>query len=297
MKLSAIQKGIVLSFIAAFMGVLSNTTIKFIGNDFSALNQTLIRSIIATITVLIIFRSKINFIDIRKSNWRYLILLILIGVFSSAGALYFLTLANIKTSLGNVAIVKSPQPLFVFLLALPILKEKFDIKMLAYLLISVYGVLIISTNSFIPTISGWGEGELYALLCTLLFAAGFVGRKLLTGSKFNSVEISFWTLLISSITLTGISIFDGSITKIGAIDSTVGLNLLLGGTLVALITYLNNESLRFITVTLASQLRLIEIVFSVIIGIFLFSEMPNIYSIIGGSLIVFSVYLATLQHK
>lgn len=228
----------------------------------------------------------ISFIIIKKDNLRYLglkenrRLLFYRSVFGYAGVvLFFYTTAKMMAA--DAAMLNKLSPIFVTILAHMFLKEKINKINIFSLIMSFIGAYLIikPTLNFpmLPALSG--------LLSAAVSGAAYIFITSI-GKKESIYTIVFYFSLFSVLCSIPFLIFSFIIPTLIEL-----MLLLLLGTLAALgqvaLTYAYKSSE-------ASDISIYDysnIVFSTILGYFFLSELPDLYSIIGGILIISSAIM------
>lgn len=272
----------------AFLFVVNNSTVRLLDNSFTPLSQVFWRMVLASLFAYFFFRRHINVQRIGRAAPRQLVLLVSLGIISGGIATIFRTFGFLNTTLVNVQFIDLLAPAVVYVYSLLLLKERFNWKLLGLTIVSVYGVLMVATNSFIPTINNYGRGELFATLAVMTTSLGFIIRKLLTYS-FNAAEISWTSFIFSAFFLLGMIV----VTKSPFINnfqvSVLGV-LVLNSLLTCIGIFLLNYAMGYVSPTLGSQVNQLKIIFTLAIGFVFFKELPTIIGLIGGILVAAAIY-------
>lgn len=271
----------------ACMGVAS----RWMSEGFGNMTQVALRIIGAAILTSIVFYKQISWKKIISSTPKTLFILITIGFLGYAGMVYFITLGSLTTKLLNVAVLYSTVPFFVYLGGLFVWKRKIQLKVILLLLISIWGVGILTSGNIFPSISGFGRGELYVLASAIFEAIYFIGLKKLEG-RLNSSEIAAASLLVGGLSAFILSIILGeSLSFAGLANWHVSVALSFGILQNIWVPLLTMFAFTHINEVVATQLFLLENFFALIFGYLLYNEIVNIYQIAGAAVIIASVYL------
>jgi drug/metabolite transporter (DMT)-like permease len=214
----------------------------------------------------------------------------------NAIAMLFQNVGMTMTSATNSVLLVDINVVFIAILAVFVLKERLNRRMVVGLLIGLVGVVEISTNGDLSAIfSGSFEGNMLVFGAGILWAFYVV---LLTRS-LNGTE-----LLASA---TGAVIIETAIflvpimlvlTRDYSIGSTGTLAALYAGifcTALAFVMY--SVGLKHLGATMSSVILLVEIVFGILFAILLLGEMPTVATGIGGVMILLSVIVISMNQS
>jgi drug/metabolite transporter (DMT)-like permease len=280
-----------LSFVALGYS-LASVAVRFLAEGFQPFTQVYLRIGLGFLLSLLIFGKHISIQKLTKVSKKDWVLLIIMGTAGYGLAVDLVTLGVLHTKLLNVAVLTSTAPLFVFLYSLIFLRKHVNKLIFLFILLGVYGVGIIATKSFLPTISDFGIGEFYSLL----FAAGVgcysISRRFLSKNITNSeiTVIVMFFAFISSFLVAMIA--QEPLTLDGFSQPIVLLGLAIGLIFNLTNTHLENFGFQYIRPVIGSQLLLLENVFSPILGFLLFSEVVSGIEFIGAAIVIGSVVIA-----
>ena len=209
-------------------------------------------------------------------------ILIICATMMAISNIFFIT--AIKTTIvANVVIIFSTSALFSSLIAYLLYKEKMTRNIFYASFFMFIGLFIIFSDelSF-----GSMEGNIYALLCTILFSVSFV---LL--SKYKEMDRVVLTAL-SGVALSVITYFLSDDLKI---DTTNLLIVMSMGLIISSISrVLIGNGAKYISASEVSLLMLIETIMAPIwVWIFL-NEIPRSNTYIGGSIIILTLIVNSL---
>jgi drug/metabolite transporter (DMT)-like permease len=290
-NLSPFKKAGLFVVFAALSGEIANAFVRPASIAFDPLLLACLRIFVAVIVVGLLFRKEINFRKFWHLPLKAWALVFLIGAVFWATAIYFLTTAVTHANLANVSFIISQQPIIVFMFSFLFLHSQFDLKKLGLILLSVYGVLVLGTGSFNPRLESFGVGETFALISAFAAAAGFIGRKALTG-YLNAVETSVSTMFFAALTLLAFSIFSGQDILMPALTPMVLSSLIGGGATMALTSVFNNKAIDLASPIFVTQIGLAKVLFASLLGLSFFGELLPPAAVIGGIIVVVSVYLS-----
>lgn len=209
-------------------------------------------------------------------------MLIICATMMAISNIFFITAVK-TTIVANVVIIFSTSALFSSLIAYLLYKEKMTRNIFYASFFMFIGLFIIFSDelSF-----GSMEGNIYALLCTILFSVSFV---LL--SKYKEMDRVVLTAL-SGVALSVITYFLSDDLKI---DTTNLLIVMSMGLVISSISrVLIGNGAKYISASEVSLLMLIETIMAPIwVWIFL-NEIPSSNTYIGGSIIILTLIVNSL---
>lgn len=247
------------------------------------------------ITVLFMF----PFIIFKKNNdyknmdIKLLLLSILSGIFL---AFHFVSwILSIKyTSITSSTVLVSIHPVFIIFLNFFIFKEKPKKYIIISILISIIGSIIIAFGD-----STAGSNELYGDVLAI-FGAVFMSGYLIIGKivrqRISSSTYTFVVYLSSTITL----IILGLINNVKLYPYPIK-EILIFIALAIFATILGHSifsyTLKFLNPAFISTTTLAEPVFATIWALIIFSEIPTVYNITGGLLVILGISLFVMYDK
>lgn len=281
------KKGIILILIAALMFGSYGVWSKLIGTSFGDFYQAWTRALIITIILLPILILNKQIISIKKQDYGWLAVFLLFTSFTQAPLFYAFNHMDIgsATLLFFVSML-----LTMYLVGILFLGEKITkIKFISFIL-AILGMYIIFSFSLI----------VFSLLAAVLAIVNGVASggevsfsKKLSGN-YSPLYISWLSWIIILITNAPISILFGEVQHLPS------LNLVwlyaLGYAIVSLLGFwLIIKGLKYIESSMGGLIGLLEIVFSIILGILIFNEKLNLKIIVGGLFIIIAAALPYLQ--
>lgn len=225
--------------------------------------------------------------NIKLFGKKRLLLCGLSGIFL---ALHFTTwLTSIKiTTITSSTVLVNTHPIFIVLGTIFILKKKVSKKALFAILIALMGSIIITLGD-----SSTGHGSLSGDL--LAIAGGFfvAGYFMIGNVARKDMSLTAYTFLVySSCTLT-LLVFDfvtrTNIYNYPLTDWLIFLFLALFCTILGHSVF--NWALKYLNPTFVSTSILGEPVFASIVAVFAFKEIPSLWQIIGGAIILIGIFL------
>lgn len=256
------------------------------------MTQVYMRILLATIALTIVFRKNIRWSHITKTPPRDMWILLTMGTIGYSIAVYFVTLGAINAKLVNVAIIFASVPFFSYLYAFIFLKKPFTIKLTTPLLLSLMGISFVATKSFTPKLASFGLGEWFTLIATATMAWFYVGRKLLS-KHLNTQEITVLLMAIAALSGWILALIRRETFSLSAFANPhVLLGLVIGGLMNVIVNPIEIYAFDHLDAVFGSQILLLENVFALLFGYFLYSETVSLPEIIGGLIVVGSVYIA-----
>ncbi|BEP28182.1 DMT family transporter [Helicovermis profundi] len=271
------NKGILFILASSLFFALMATSVKSAPN-IPQVEKIFFRNFIGLIVIS--FSLYKNKTPLKPNNIKLMSLRSIFGLFGVA--LYYNSLAHLKLS--DAVIINKLSPFFVLILSVIFLKEKITKYKLISLVLAVTGAILVLKPSFdytfLPALSG-------------LFGAFFAGSAYTTIRKLTKYDkaklIVFYFCLFSSVVMFPLMLMGNF--KIPTLFEFISLISIGVSALIAQLFMTNAYKY-----APASELAIYSnanIVFSTLIGLIFWSEIPDIYSIIGVFIIVFAVYVNT----
>lgn len=274
---------IILSFVFASMGIFA----RYLGAEFTILQQTYLRVFLAFLLGLLIFYKDLNFGKIKKisrKEWAVLtfrsVALYLLGV-------TFISEAFVTAKYSNAAFI-SALPITA-VLGFIFLKEKVTFSKTFFIALGFFGVALIAVKDYVHLFD-WGHGEIFAFVSSIFFALSYIARKW-QGNLLNNKEIAVIIFFISSILLFGTSLlFQEGLPQPNNFTSFMIFIIGIAALFNVATLFLTNYGFQKIPAVLASNLIMLEVLFALLISIAFYNEFPTIKEVAGGILIIYSAY-------
>jgi drug/metabolite transporter (DMT)-like permease len=273
-----------LSFIFASMGVFA----RYLDvAEFTLFQQTYLRILGAFVLSLALFSKAIDYSKLRSLSGKQWFLIVFRAV-TLYGGILLISEAFFHAKYGNVAFAASLPllPLFGYIF----FKERFTTAKAFYTILAIIGLTLVAIKDP-SSIFSWGKGELLALSAIILFDFSYIARKW-QGDVLSNKEITTLMFFVGGLILLSTSLFVlgeplpsanlFSLPIIAVLFCAIAFNVLN--------LYLTNYGFERVEVILAGNILTLEVVFSLLIGIFLYREAFILRELLGGALIVFSVY-------
>lgn len=263
---------------------LSSIIIRF--SDAPALVISAYRMLFTTLMLLIpvILKSRTEFKNITKKEY---ILCVASGIFL---ALHFATwITSIKmTTVANSTILVSCSPIFVALANYFITKEKLGRKMAIGISLSLAGTIIIAMGSSRETASNLMLGNILAFLGAI-FVAGYlviggIARKNLSAGVYVFIVYSVSTVVLFVMCIaSGTPVYPYAPKEFLLFAALAFFCSILGHTVY-------NYMVKYVSSTMISVSTLSEPIFASILALLIFNEIPSLYTLVGGIVIISGIF-------
>lgn len=278
--------------ITAAAYALLSVAARLLSEGFQPMTQVYMRVIFGTVLIAIIMRKQLRWKYLTSISAKDLWILFSMGTIGFSIAVYFITMGALNAKLVNVSIIFASVPFFSYLYAFIFLKKSINPKLIGLLFFSLVGIAMVSTKSLTPRLESFGTGEWFTLLATITMAWFYVGRKVLS-THLNTAEITVVVMAIASITACIFALFRGETFALTAFSNPhVLLGLAIGGTMNALVNPIEIFAFKHLDAVTGSQILLLETVFSLLLGFLLYHEFISMPEIVGGLIVISSVYIA-----
>ncbi|MTI65284.1 MAG: DMT family transporter [Firmicutes bacterium] len=274
-------KGIVLILFSAFFFALMAATVKSLAR-IPVAEKIFFRNIFGLFiaTYMIVKNKK----PILGNNKKFLLLR---GIFGMLGmSAYFYALGNMP--LADTVILNKMSPFFVMVFSAIFLKEKIKKYQLLSLILAVFGAIFVIKPQFDVTIIPY----IIALLSAIFAGSAYTTIRHLRHTD-SSETIVFYFTFISTVSMIPF-LFNGQFI-IPSLKELLGLLAL--GTVATSAQFLMTNAYRFAPAGELAIYTYTNIVFSTIIGLLIWSEIPDILSIIGGLSIITAGFINYYSNK
>lgn len=269
------KKGIIMMLLSAFFFALMAATVKSLG-DYPLTEKMFFRNALGFIFAFVMVRK--NRGSLKGNNRKLLLLRSVLGMLGVAAYFYSIQFLN----LADAVIINKFSPFFVVLLSWLLLKEKIGKGQIVALMIAIVGATLVTKPTFnvtvVPALIG-------------LMASMFAGMAYVTVSylrKSDSPEtIVFYFTLVTSVCMIPFAFGGGWIIPRGMdILKAVGLGVFSTAGQIFM-TY----GYRYADASEVSIYSYSDIIYSMAIGVLLFSELPDYLTLIGGVLILLAGFI------
>lgn len=261
----------------------SDALAKSLSADFAPPQLLFVRALIA-LAVLLVLAVPLGGIKVLQT--RHVGLHFARGALSvGAASLFYLSLAEL--SLASATAVAFCAPLFVFLLSALLFKEPIARSAWVSLALGMFGVLL----ALRPTVGGTGSGALYALLAALAYAGLMISARLIKTSEPMSTLVIYIVLpqlLVSALFQPWVWRPVGTVHLPGLVGlaffSTVGLTLI-------------TQAFRTAPPSRIAPLEYSAMIWSALLGWWIWNERPDAIFFLGAALIVLSGLMISAQGR
>lgn len=276
------SKAVIYMLLSALFFAFMAAMVKLSG-DVPVLEKVFFRNLISLFVAFGALKNSNGSIFGKKENQKYLIarsFLGLTGVF-----LYFYCIS--KLNLADSAMLNKLSPFFITIFAVIFLKEKLTpMKVISMFVVFLGALLVIKPQwnlSVVPAISGF---------LSAAFAGGAYTLVRFLKNRENPATIVFYFSFVSVIGTLPFMLVNFAIpSKIQFIY------LILTGVFAAVAQFALTYSYKYAPASEVAIYNYVNIVFSAIIGFFIWGEIPDILSIIGGSIITLMAIAVYFQGK
>jgi drug/metabolite transporter (DMT)-like permease len=276
--------GVEALFLAAFFYAGTNALVRYMSPMWGDQAQVFARFAVAGLILLIINRFRKEKVKgTLKGKTEFAIALSLL----QSLAILFYTLAVIKTSIANMLFVSFATTMIVqFLLGTIVLREKVSRSKIIAIVLSLIGLALYSHS----LISG-NTGILFSVLAGIVGAfANLMNKKLADADRWAVLEVQY---CLGAIFLFGITLALGGdfirIVSLGGILITIVFAIT-----ILIASYLLLYGYKRVDVNIGTVISSTELVFGVVLGLLLFSELPNIWEMISGVFITTGAVVGAL---
>lgn len=239
--------------------------------------------------IYILIRGKQS--GLRILSRRSLKALLMIAVFEMFGTLFFFMAIKTVPNPAVVSFLANINPLFVTVLGIIFLKERFNNTEFAGMAILLLGAIIISIKGSENVDTILVPGVQYVLLSGLLFSIATVIAK----KQIKYIDASFLALsriiLLFIFSIGSLLVLELAVVIPISAFTNIAIGSILGPFLTATLGYL---ALKYIEVSKASMVRSVRSLF-VLTGAFIyFGDWPTYWQIIGGLITISGVIIISL---
>lgn len=266
------KKGIIYILLSALFFSLMALTVKSVP-ELPLSEKVFFRNFVGLVAITVtLLRRKISF----KVNHPKL--MIMRATFGLAGVgLYYAALERLP--LADAVILNKLSPIFVIIFAMIYLKEPYRKGQFWVIVLGLLGALLIIKPTFDLSILP----ALLAFFSAVTAGAAYAVVRRLTQYDHPSV-IVFYFCLLSSIVLIPFMFWEGFVIP----NFSQAISLLGIGTFALTAQLFMTNAYKYAPASELSIYNYVEIVFSMLWGLIIWSEMPDGFSLIGAALIIFA---------
>ena len=195
------------------------------------------------------------------------------------------------TTIANSTILVSCSPIFVAAINYFVLKEKINNKMIVGIAMSLVGTIIIGMGSSQGNESSMMLGNILAFMGAI-FVAGYL---VIGGAVRRTVSAGVYVFIVYSVSAivlfimcfaTGTPVYPYPVKEYALFFLLSFFSSILGHT-----AY--NYLMKYYSSTLISLSTLMEPIFASLMAMMIFKEIPSLYTVLGGIIIIVGIYLGT----
>lgn len=269
------KKGITYILLSSLFFALMAATVKFLGNMPTA-EKIFFRNLVGIVVAFALVKKSGS--SLIGNNKKLLVLRSLFGLLGIAA--YFYALANMKLS--DAVILNKMSPFFVMVFAALFLKERITRKQMLALVTAAFGAILVIRPGFDSNIFP----SLIALLSSLLAGVSYTVVRQLRKTD-EAATVVFYFSLFSTLAMIPFML-SGSFVVPSPVQA---LALFALGLFAATAQLFMTNAYRHAEAGELSIYTYANIVFSTILGMLLFQEIPDFFSILGAILIISAGYL------
>lgn len=271
-NLSEHTKGVLAVVLTALLWSSGGLLIKLI--SLTSMQLSFFRCLIAAIVFAVIFRKRV--LKINK--------LAILNAFFYATVLTLFVIATKTTTAANAIFLQSTAPIYVLIFEPIISKTKWETINIITITVCFIGMILFFLGELSP---GHFEGNIVALLAGIAFAAFFLGMR--KNDKEYQQSAIFWGNIFVAIICTPFLIELESIS-FGDLWMVSFLGVFQIAAAYAVFTY----GIKRIIAVEASIISMLEPVLNPVWVFLGYGEVPTIYAIIGGIIIISAISIRTL---
>lgn len=265
-------KGILAVFLTALLWSSGGLLIKLV--TLSPMQISFFRCLIAAIVFAILFRKKI-----LKLNP-----LALLNSFNYAAVLILFVIATKTTTAANAIFLQSTAPIYVLIFEPILTKTKWEKINIVTIAVCFLGMILFFMGDLTP---GDIKGNIAALLAGVAFAAFFLGMKK-NDKQYGEASIFYGNIIVALICTP-------FITEVRELSfNNLWMLLFLGVFQIAFAYALFSYGIKKILAVEASIISMLEPVLNPVWVFIGYGEIPSVYAIIGGLIIISAITIRTI---
>jgi len=232
----------------------------------------------------VMINSRHEFKNIKKNDF---ILCIFSGIFLALHYASWISSIHM-TTIANSTVLVACSPMFVALANYFIVKEKFTYKMIAGIVMSLSGTIIIAMGSSGGATSSMMIGNILAF-SGAIFVAGYLVIGGIVRKNISAGAYVFIVYLVSAIILFFMCFVSSTpVYPYPAKEFLLFIALAFFCSILGHTVY--NYLVKYVSSTLISVSTLSEPIFASIMAMFFFKEIPSVYTLTGGVIIIAGIF-------
>ncbi len=264
--------------------------------NFTTLQIGSVRVISTTILLavwLLIFNRKAFKIRL-KDSW----------VFVGTGilSLTFFTLCYFEaiklTGVAVAAVLLYTAPIFVAILSVFVFKDKLTVKTIISILLAVIGCFLVSGVVESANFSVSGQGIIVGLGAGFGYALYSIFAKIATKKGYESLTITFYTFLFSSLFLLPFLLFKNQLVFGEVVFTDIVIKIAVFGLITGVLPYVfYTKGLQVVNPSVASIISTVEPVVAALLGVYVLHENLSVFAKVGMVLIFVALVLGSINTK
>lgn len=277
-------KGLILISSAAFLWSTSGLFIKILKLD--ALQISFYRSFFAGITIYFLTSLHRRRFYVPVPN-----IISVLSSFSYAGILIFFVVANKLTTSANAIFLQFTAPVYLLFLEPLFLKTKFQLRNVITVVVTLFGMVLfflgrLEVGSIIGNLLAITAG-----ICFAFFSLFNKWNKIIGKSDQSIYSVIFGNCLV--VIVAGVFVFD----KLNISPQEFLIVLYMGVIQIGISYIIFNVGLNYVSATESMIIGMLEAVFNPIWVFIGLGEVPSIYAIIGGVIVLSAVLIHNLLKR
>ncbi len=276
------KNGIFLAVLASLLFSLMNLSVKMVADDIPVSEIVFFRSLFGLVAVLLIIKRRRT--SLRGKRPWLLVLRGLLGATAIWGG--FLTISKIK--LGDAAILANTSPLFVVLFAAYFLGERLSRKNLLLLAAALVGALLVIKPAAMTT---------YTLYTWVGLGTAVVSAGASVSIRALTKDTSTHLIIFYFMGITCLATLPPTVAQFVWPTPVDWLWLLLVGLSSLIAQFVLTQAYRYAPAGNVSTARLSSVVWNIFWGVLIWHEFLDLFSLLGGGLIIASCHLLYRQNN
>jgi drug/metabolite transporter (DMT)-like permease len=269
----------------AFLYVVMGVWIRMMAGSFGTWQQVYLRMLGAGLIAAVVFRKSFSVDFLRSIRPRDWAVYSGRGFLSNAIGVGFFTIAVQHAQLSTVSFISSLPLLGLF--AWLLFREKVKLATLPVIGVSIVGLALLTGFNLHDLHMGWGEAA--ALIGVIGFDLGFMmGR--LHPKQASNYQNTTLMLLLTWVPIFLISMLRGEPLIPAHVSTQAWIGLAASSVLNVVALVLINYVISHLKAYIASNLFLLEGVFALIVGFFIYGEVPGVMALLGSGIILACAY-------
>ncbi|MGL5414695.1 MAG: DMT family transporter [Clostridium sp.] len=277
------NKAIILILITAFSFALMGVFVKLAGNRIPSIEKSFFRNLVSCVVAFYFVRKSGDRLFGKKENRKFLIGRALLGTIGIIANFY--AIDNLVLSDANM--LNNLSPFIVIIFSAIFLREKITKKQIGILCVAFFGSLFIIRPSFSMTVIP----ALVGLLSAVCAGGAYTFVRFL-GNKEKGPTIVFFFSFFSIVVTLPFVVFDFT-----PFTPEELFFLLMSGVVASIGQFALTTAYKYAPAKEISIYNYTQILFSALFGFFIFSQIPDIYSIIGYFIVIGASFYMFLYNK